>query len=289
MSRARRPRSGRPGPRLEMNVARGPTDATSGTQRLTAMVAVVMTVQAILGLTLPGQYRDVEWIRATWYGNDWVTLIVAVPLLLVGRAWARGGSARGLLLWLGATAYAAYNYAFYLFGAALNAFFPLYVVSFVLAGVTLMIALPRVDADDVVSRFQPPMPAWVLGSYLVVVALGLAAIWIGTWASYVFFGRPTPVEPDVFRLVAALDLSAMVPLLACGGVMLWRRLAWGPVVSAIGGVHASLYLLVLSVNAILAIERGLVPSPGEFPLWGTLFAVTTIVSGLLLLSVREPR
>ncbi len=61
-----------------MNVASGPAHVTSGTRRLTAMVAVVMTVQATLGLILPGQYRDVEWIRATWYGNDWVTLIVAV-------------------------------------------------------------------------------------------------------------------------------------------------------------------------------------------------------------------
>jgi hypothetical protein len=84
----------------------------------------------------PAQYRDVEWIRATWYGNDWVTLAVAVPLMLIGRVRARAGSARGLLLWLGVMGYAAYNYAFYLFGAALNVFFPLYVALLVLAGGT---------------------------------------------------------------------------------------------------------------------------------------------------------
>jgi hypothetical protein len=38
-----------------------------------------------------------------------------------------------VLLWLGAVGYAFYNYAFYLFGAALNAFFPLYVAPLLLS------------------------------------------------------------------------------------------------------------------------------------------------------------
>jgi hypothetical protein len=42
-----------------------------------------MAAQALMGLTAPEQYRDVEWIKATWVGNDWLTLVVAVPLLLI--------------------------------------------------------------------------------------------------------------------------------------------------------------------------------------------------------------
>jgi hypothetical protein len=55
-----------------------------------------------------------------------------VPLLLIERATANSGSARGLLLWLGVIGYAARDYAFYLFGAALNAFCPLYLAALVL-------------------------------------------------------------------------------------------------------------------------------------------------------------
>jgi hypothetical protein len=46
-------------------------------------------------------YRDPEPIRTTWFGNDWVTLILAVPLLLLGLVRGARGSTRGLLLWLG--------------------------------------------------------------------------------------------------------------------------------------------------------------------------------------------
>jgi hypothetical protein len=78
---------------------------------LTATLLAVMLVQAVLGLVFQSAYRDVDWIRAAWFGNDWVTLVVAVPLLLTGFVRAAAGSIRGLLLWLGLIGYALYNYA----------------------------------------------------------------------------------------------------------------------------------------------------------------------------------
>ena len=168
-----------------------------------------MLAQSLLGLLFRGQYRDVEWIKATWFGNDWVTLVVALPLLLVGLALDGRGSVRGLLLWLGVVGYAAYNYAYYLLGAALNAFFPLYVASFVLAVVVLILVLSRLDLASIADNFLPTTPVRIIGGYLVAVGVSLASVWIALWAAYVFAGRPTPVEPEAFRLVAALDLSLM--------------------------------------------------------------------------------
>ncbi len=65
---------------------------------LSAALATLMVVQAVLGRVFPGQYRDVEWIRLTWFGNDWVTLVVAAPLLVASLLLARRSSIRGLLL-----------------------------------------------------------------------------------------------------------------------------------------------------------------------------------------------
>jgi len=279
-----------------------------------------MAVQAVLGLVLHEQYRDVAWIKATWLGNDWVTLVLAVPLLAAALAFtrrgqgrgengaARGeigssrgeiGSVRGQLLGLGVLGYGAYNYAFYLFGAALNVFFPLYVVAFVLSVVGLILALARTRPIDVAARFvdttavstregqggrkRPGIRERAVGGYLVFVASGLAAVWAGFWAAYVFWGRPTPVEPEAFKLVAALDLSLMVPALAAGGILLWRRHPWGYVVAAIAGIQGTLYLIVLSVNSVLAIAKGLAQAPGELPLWGTL-GVGTLAATLALLA-----
>ena len=251
---------------------------------LSAGLAALMVAQSVLGLVFPGQYRDVEWIRLTWFGNDWVTLVVGVPLLVASLLLARRGSVRGLLLWLGMLGYGAYNYAYYMLGAALNAFFPLYIAPLVLSVVTLIFMLSRIDVAGAAVGFRTKTPVRIVGGYLVFVAVGLTFVWMGVWAAYVFAGQPTPIEPEAFQLVAALDITIMVPALALGGVLLWRRKAWGYIVAAVAGIQGSLYLLVLSINSAVAILRGQAEAPGELPLWGTLAVTTTAVTFLLLAS-----
>ena len=258
-------------------------------RRLSTVLLAVMLTQALMGLAFRAAYRDVEWIRTTWFGNDWVTLVVAAPLLLIGLRRTAVGSVRGLLLWLGLIGFALYNYAFYLFGAALNAFLPVYVVAVVLAATVLILALSQIDAIRFAHSVRPTAPVRLLGGSLVFIAVGLASAWIAMWAAYVFAGRPTPVEPEAFKLVAALDLSLMVPTLGIGGVLLWRRRPWGLVISAIASVQAALYLLVLSVNSVVSIHRGLTNAPGELPIWGTLTLIMGTVALVLFASVRSER
>jgi hypothetical protein len=252
-------------------------------------LAAVMGGQSLLGLLYPHAYRDVEWIRATWHGNDWVTLLLGVPALTIAVLTAARGSTRGQLVWLGMLAYAAYNYAFYTFGAALNVFFLLYVIAFVLAVATLVLMLARLDVGALAGAFEGVAPLRLVSLYLMLVGTGLAVAWIALWAAYAFWGHPTPVEPEEFKLVAALDLGLMVPALMCGGVLSWRRRPWGYAIATIASIQASLYLVVLSVNAAISIHRGLIQAPGELPLWVFLAAMTTTASLLLLVNVREGR
>jgi hypothetical protein len=87
-----------------------------------------------------------------------VTLLVAVPLLAVTPVLARRGSVRATLVWPGLLAHLAYNDAFYLFGAALNAFFPLYVAVLVLAVAALVAALVRLDVAAASTAFSSGTP-----------------------------------------------------------------------------------------------------------------------------------
>jgi hypothetical protein len=242
----------------------------------------LMLVQASLGLLLPNQYRDADWIRATWYGNDWVTLVAAVPLLSFGILRARRGSIRGRLLVLGLAGYAVYNYAFYLFGAALNVFFPLYVLSVLVGISTLGLWVSQLDADTVARCFHAETRVQLIGGYLVCVAVGLAIVWLGLWGAFAFAGRPTPIEPEAFKVVAALDLSLMVPALACGGGLLAKQRPWGYLIATIAAIQGALYLLVLAVNSVIAIHRGLAAAPGELPIWGPLAAFTTFAAVALV-------
>jgi hypothetical protein len=251
-------------------------------RRFVAPLTLLMVVQASVGLMLPDQYRDVDWIRATWHGNDWITLTAAVPLLWLGHLHAIRGSLGGQLLVLGVAGYGAYNYAFYLFGAALNVFFPLYVVGCLLASATLGYLLSHFDPRVIAaSTLATTRMRWI-GGYLVFVAVGLALVWLGLWGMYAFAGRPTPIEPEAFKVVAALDLSVMVPALLVGGVLLWRHSPWGYVIATLAAIQGALYLLVLSVNSAVAIGRGSAEPPGELPIWGSLMVFTAVAAVLLV-------
>jgi hypothetical protein len=251
-------------------------------------LAALMAAQALLGVLASGAYRDVVWIKATWFGNDLVTLFIAVPLLLGAMRFASGGSTRARLVWLGVLGYAVYNYTYYVLGAALNVFFAIYVLTFVVSAASLIIGLTGTDAVAVGGSFSAKTPVRVIGGYYVFVATGLSAVWLGTWAAYVFAGRPTPVQTQAFHLVAALDMTLMVPALVTGGVLLWRRRPWGYVVAAVAGIQASLYLFVLSVNSAVSISRGLVTAPGELPIWGTLLVLTFVATTWLLYACDAP-
>jgi len=199
------------------------------------------------------------------------------------------GSTRGLLVWLGLIAYAVYNYAFYLFGAALNVFFPFYVLAFVVCrrGVDTRALTARCrrrgsqlwsgDSRACDGRFAHLHRRWAGGGLDRDVGRTCLA------------NRPTPVDPEAFKIVAALDLALMVPALTAGGVLLWRRRPWGYVIAALASIQGALYLLVLSVNSVVAIRRGLASAPGELPIWGTLLVVTTVIALVLLASIQRER
>lgn len=254
-------------------------------RRLSVALLLLMAAQSASGLALRTEYRDVDWIRATWIANDLVTLFAAVPLLAWALRAVGRGSRRGFLLWLGLLGYAAYNYAFYLLGAALNAFFPLYVVAVVLASAALILALGGGEAGRWPTRPGSRIGHRLTAGWLIFVAGGLSVVWTLFWARIVFGGFTPPTGVEAFRLVAALDLTLMVPAMATGGVLLWRGRGWGWLIASVASVQGTLYLVVLSTSSLVAISRGLVEAPGELPIWLPLGVGTGLAAARLLASV----
>ena len=248
---------------------------------LANVVAGLMGIQAALGLIFGAQYRDVEWIRETWFGNDWVTLLVAAPALVFAGRFAARGSFRARVLRLGLLAYAVYNYAYYLFGAELNAFFPLYVALCVVSAVTLLMSIAAVDRRALAVTARGGLTR-AAGVYFLCVGVGLATVWLVMWADVVFLGHAPPIDTDAFKLVAALDLTMMVPILIASGGLLWFHSPHGCWFGTAAGVLASMYLVVLSVNSALAVRSGHVDAAGEFPIWATLAVTTGAVAAVLI-------
>ena len=257
---------------------------------LSGLVALLMILQSAGGLFFPSRYRDNAFVLSAWKGNDLVTLAVAVPVLIAALIFARRGSARARLIWLGGLDYALYNYAFYLFGSAFNAFFLVYVVLFVLAIFALIFGFAHLDVNRIGTQARAGMPVPWIGGYFLFVASGLGAVYLVLSLSFVFTGQLPAIITMTGRptsIAFALDLTLLAPWLVPGAVWLMKRQAWGYVITGILGVKGPLYTLVLAVSSLAAMNAGIGSAATELPLWVTPTVMGSLASALFYLNVQE--
>lgn len=261
-------------------------DKSNTTFILSALIAALMFAASFGGLLIENLYRDNAFVALLWRGNDLVTLVVAVPLLVGAMIYAHRGLLRAELVWLGMLAYALYNYAFYLFGAAFNQFFLFYVAIFALSIYALVFALTKIDAGEIAGRFHVRTPVNWIGGYLILVAASLSFLWIASVLRFVFTGV---IPADIERtghptgIIYALDLSLLVPAMALGGIWLRRREAWGYVLAAMSLIKGATYTLVLTVNSLLA------ASFSELPIWLSLTFASLAAIGFLLGNMKSAK
>jgi hypothetical protein len=236
---------------------------------LSAIIAVLTVAACAAGL-FTGLYQDTNsFYLAAWLNNDVVTLLFAVPTLIVSLILARRGSARAQLVWLGALQYVLYNYAFYVIGAALNVFFLVYVLLFVLAGWALIGALMQIDVGSVVGKFRAQTPTRWISGFVFGLGLVLMTLWGAQALAFIFTDYVPALGGETigFKVTATLDLSLVVSLALPGAVWLWRRNPWGYVLAAIVCVKGVLYTLVLTGGDLYGLYLNL-EGAGEFlPLW----------------------
>ena len=255
---------------------------------LAAATGVLMLAQSATGMLLPGLYRDQAFALDAWRVNDPVTLLIAVPALFVSLALARRGSARGFLVLLGVLQYAFYNYAFYLFGAALNVHFLLYVASFVASAIGLIAGLTALDAAAIGRSFSATTPVRLVAGYMGIWSALLGVAWVGQWLAFAITGTVPELGDEPFRLIAALDLSFVVTPVGIGAVWLWSRRGWGFVIAVVMNVKGAIYAGLLAIGSLAGGPVAAGGGDGLLGLW-TFFTLGSVASLVLLLANMRAR
>lgn len=256
---------------------------------LSILIAILAAIASVGGLLLDGLYRDNAFVTTTWLGNDAITLFLAVPILGASMWFAKRGSLRAYLVWMGALDYMLYNYAFYLFGAAFNWFFLLYAALLALSILALIFGLTGLDVAGIDRSARPQMPVKWIGGYFLFVAFGLGTVYLIQSIGFIVTGTLPAIitlSGHSTNVVFALDLTLLVPWLMIGAFWLFKRQPWGYVVAGILNVKGPLYTLVLAVNSILVVNAG-ISQTSELPLWGTLTALGLLASGLFYFNVKR--
>ena len=249
---------------------------------LSFLLLALSAIASLGGLLLPNLYRDTEFYRLVWQNNDGVTLVLAVPALLVAIRRTDRGSRRAHLIWLGLLVYLFYNYAFYLFGAAFNWFFLLYVAIFALSVYALALGLWHLDTVTLSHWFEEKTPVRWIAAFLVAIALPLIIVEAGQCVRFISTGQP-PASPS---LIFALDLSFVVPNMILGAVLLWRRQAWGYVLAALMLVKGITYGAVLSWSATVIWFSDLPEKDALLPFYLFVLCGSLVFSWLLLKNLK---
>ena len=232
-----------------------------------AVLSITVSIGSIFSAEL---YRDNDFVRSAFRGNDIVTAALGVPILILGQWFARRGSLKGMFVRLGALDYMMYNYAFYLFGAAFNRYFLLYAALFGLSLFALIYAFldlsPRMGEIEIPGK----KARWTVAGYMGFVGFGLSAIYLALTLGFVFGGK----LPDIVvktghptSIVFALDLTLLVPPLFLGMWWLVKDVPMGMALAGMSVVKGPLYTLVLAAGSYQAMQNGIEGAGGEIPLW----------------------
>jgi hypothetical protein len=198
---------------------------------LSGLLAVLLLASSVAGLLFGGRgfYDSYPVSLAGLVGQDIVTLVPGVPLLLASM-WLTGrGSVGALLVWAGSLFYFAYSYYFYVIGG-FNALFLVYVAIVSASLYGLLSLLFAIDAEAIRAHFGSGAPTRPIGGFFVGISLLFALMWGGMIVSSAVAG----VRPEeVLRSVVIIDCTVLLPLLFFGGLRLWRGKAWGYVLGGL--------------------------------------------------------
>lgn len=247
------------------------------TLRPATLTAVLAGNTAITSLFFSQLYRDNTFVETAWYANDWVTVFVSVTTIMTLFYAERNIKAR--LVLVGLLGYFVYNYAFYLFGAAFNVLFLLY-VGVVALGlfslIGLIISLPVSQFHTTSNRIR------FIAAYLFLIALMLLLVEVPPIGAFLTTGALPEIVLKTAHptsVVFALDLTLIMPTCLIAAVWLWQQKPWGVVLGAIMLVKGVAYGLVLSAGTLLLANRQIDTDPL------LLFYVILVVGGLVGLTL----
>jgi|APCry1669189070_1035195.scaffolds.fasta_scaffold00235_13 hypothetical protein len=240
-----------------------------------AMIPLV-AMAAAAGLLAPAIYqRNPATLIPALRGQDLVTLLL-VPAL-GGALWgAWRGSIRATLIWIGLLGYMFYTYT----GAAVGYYFaeltPLYIALFSLSVFALVAAASGIDMASIAERFDPATPRRAVASFLALIGLMLAGLWLGQIGAYLGSGvLPAGVVAAGGGpyFVYALDLGLIVPISVLGTIWLWQGRPWGFILASYLLVKATTMGLALLAMNWFNLRNGIPTEPVEQLGFYTLLAL----------------
>ena len=249
------------------------------------------TFTTVRGVTVQiygqGWYRLDTPIAAVGFGaGDAITLVVAIPLLVISTLLYRRGLLKGGLLLAGTLAYFLYTYGSLAFGSMYNNLFLIYVAIFSASLFGLIVALTSFDVAALPTCFSAHLPRRGISLFLIVSGVILMLVWLVLSIVPALLQGTAPLEVAFYTtfITGVIDIGIVAPALIAAGELLHRRAAIGYLLAPMLLVFTVTLGLNLTAAGIAQLQTGVI-SIGQALGFTVPFVILTLIAGGLAVSV----
>ena len=227
-------------------------------------VAVLTVRGSTVDLFGAGVYRyDTVFSGAGNRGTDAVTLLVAIPLLVLCLLGGRRGSLRWNLMLTGAVAWFLYVYLTMAVGSAFNPLFLVYVVLFSAGLWMLGLAIKNIDIDRLAGQADR-LPRIGPAVLMLVSAVATAIIWLVPILTAQLAGDvPARLDNYTTAVTAAIDAAVITPAALIAGILILRRSAVGYLMAFPLVVLEAMLAPMIAAQTISQVLAGVSFQPAE--------------------------
>ena len=221
------------------------------------IIAFLTIIATSSGLFWKGLYKnDAVSVMSMAMGQDLVTLVICVPILLASCYLISRGSIRGRLMWMGTLFYFAYTYAIASFMVSYNQLFLIYVALFSISLYTFLAGLLSLDVENIKASFSRGVTIKIAAVFSVIMGVLLALMWLQMIIASLLTGSdPSALTGYTTLVVQAMDLGVIVPAAIAAGLLLLKGNEWGYALTSIVLIKASLLgTAILSMIVFMALN-----------------------------------
>lgn len=244
--------------------------------------------QSIHGQTViiygEGLYKDMSAdVAIQGIAQDYVTLFMAIPLLLIALIRLKRGTLKTKFFLAGILNYIFLTYLFYMNMAMYNTMFLVYVALTGTSFFALALTLLSIDVNKLPEAFNKKTPVKFIGGFLIFTASSIALLWLGVVVPPLLDKTIIPVAVEHYSTlnVQGFDLSLFHPLIFVAGLLLLKRHKFGYLMATVSTIFLSFLMTALIAKIIAMALAGVNVVPAIFII--PCITIVSIVSSVILL------
>ncbi len=222
--------------------------------------------------------------------QDWVTVVLGIPLLILSCIFSRKKSLRARILLAGTLAYFLYTYMSYSFLCMYNPLFLVYVALMSMCFFALILVLISFDLQLIKKAFNDDLPVKTIGILIIVFACAIALMWLGRIVPPLINDEiPSGLDHYTTLVIQAMDFGFVIPVSILSSILLMHRKPVGLLLSSVMCMKGATMLTSLTVMVINQALAGVKMSVAEIVIFPVANLLVLFGVFVFMKKIKEPK